>query len=142
MSLKEELEEAFVEEGKAWWKYSDMARKAYDAGQPSFAVDLERIATDEYQHANMLRRMIASMETEPEPSRSSMAILDRSYLDEGRIFPKSYGDWITLAEDIKTADPSLTSMVNYELGLIQQELPGADDAKRWLTRKAGELNIS
>jgi len=61
---------------------------------------------------------------------------------EHRLFPTTYGDWVTLAEDIKTADPSLIYRVNYNLGLIQRELPGADDAKRWLTRKAGELNIS
>lgn len=59
-----------------------------------------------------------------------------------RPFPTTYDEWVTLAEDIKTADPSLASKVNYNLGLIQRELPGEDEAKRWLVRKAGELNIT
>ena len=55
--------------------------------------------------------------------------------------PRVYGDWVNLAEDIKARDPSLASKVNYNLGLILHDLPGSENAKRWLTRKAGELGI-
>lgn len=65
----------------------------------------------------------------------------RGEVGEG-LFPQTYMDYIYLAEDIKTRDPDIASKVNYNLGLIQRELPGAENAKRWLTNKARELGIS
>jgi len=70
-----------------------------------------------------------------------------------RPFPETYGDWVNLAEDIKTRyadDPVDRAAVNYNLKVIAEEdgvtpmveQSEVDDAKRWLIQKAGELGIS
>lgn len=74
---------------------------------------------------------------------------------EERPFPKTYGDWVSLAEDIKTKypdDPVMRASVNHQLHQIMretEEVPGegeervraAQEARRWMTEKAGELGI-
>lgn len=60
----------------------------------------------------------------------------------GRPFPKTFGDWVDLAEAIKEKDQSLSPDVNENLGYIFTEDPAqSEDAKRWLVGKAGELGI-
>lgn len=73
----------------------------------------------------------------------------------GRPFPKTYGDWVNLAEDIKAKypdDPVMRAGVNFQLQLISHEeeeiperreerLAAAQEAKRWMTERAGELGI-
>lgn len=70
----------------------------------------------------------------------------------GRSFPKTYSDWVSLGEDIKGKDPTASTIleVNNALYYILEEEKGeadedagytADDAKIWLTEKAGELGI-
>lgn len=61
----------------------------------------------------------------------------------GRPFPKTYGDWVNLAENIKTATPDLDTQytANLHLQEIATEGPNQDAAKRWLVEKAGELRI-
>lgn len=61
--------------------------------------------------------------------------------ETGRLFPKSYSDWVDLSEDIKSRDPSIAFMVNAALGDIADETKHADEQKRWLIGKAGELGI-
>jgi len=61
-----------------------------------------------------------------------------------RLPPQTYGDWVNLAEDIKQKmPPESWSIVNELLQVIsQEEGPVAGEAKRWLTKKAGELGIT
>ncbi len=58
-----------------------------------------------------------------------------------RPFPETYGDWVSLAEDIKAKDPDLSYLVNNHLLQISGNTDEAEEAKRWLTRKAGKLGI-
>lgn len=69
-----------------------------------------------------------------------------------RPFPQTYMDWVKLAEDIKQRypnDPVMLATVNFNLGILakeDQQIPAVepgdvDDAKRWLTKRAGELGI-
>ncbi len=69
-----------------------------------------------------------------------------------RPFPKTYGDWVDLSESIKEKypdDPAMRAAASYQLGIIAREgevepvveEKDVDEAKRWLTRKAGELGI-
>lgn len=65
-----------------------------------------------------------------------------------RPFPKTYGEWVNLAEDIKERrpdDPLTVASVNYNLSLIahEEEMTPADvdEAKRWLVDRATELGI-
>jgi len=70
----------------------------------------------------------------------------------GRPFPQTYGDWVNLAESIKQKDPTVSTSweVSHALNAILEEERGeaepdadytADDAKRWLVEKAGELGL-
>lgn len=60
-----------------------------------------------------------------------------------RPVPQTYGDWVNLAESIKTATPDLDTQytTNLHLQEIAIEGPNQDAAKRWLVEKAGELGI-
>ncbi len=60
-----------------------------------------------------------------------------------RPFPETYGDWVNLAENIKEKmPPESWNVVNDLLHVIsQEEGPVAEEAKRWLMKKAGELRI-
>ena len=69
---------------------------------------------------------------------------------QGRPFPQTYGDWVSLAEDIKgrcQGEPATIATVNYQLNTILgaeqgTETPGAaEEAKRWLVNKAAELGL-
>ncbi len=61
--------------------------------------------------------------------------------ESDRPFPQTYGDWVNLAENIKQADPSDVFRVNTALESISHDDPTADEDKRWLVKKAGELGI-
>lgn len=61
-----------------------------------------------------------------------------------RPFPQTYGDWVGLAEDVKTQDPDNAVDVNNALTYISREDEApheANEAKRWLMRRARELDI-
>lgn len=58
-----------------------------------------------------------------------------------RLFPKTYGDWTSLAIDIKEKDPSIAVPVNEALDNILNERTFAEQYKRWLVDKATELGI-
>lgn len=73
-------------------------------------------------------------------------------IEQKRPFPKTYSDWVDLAEDIKAKypdDPVMRATANYSLSQIlaeEQRSEGwsagaATEAKRWLVEKAGELGI-
>lgn len=57
--------------------------------------------------------------------------------------PRTYGDWVDLAEAIKDITPlGEWDTVNKPLQTISEEGPGAEEAKRWLIEKARELGIT
>jgi len=65
-------------------------------------------------------------------------------IEQLRPFPKTYGDWVDLAENIKERipdDPATIATVNYQLNTIAVGESGVEEAKRWLLNKAGELGI-
>lgn len=60
-----------------------------------------------------------------------------------RPFPQSYGDWVSLGMDIKEKDPTVgtAAWVNMALQHIADNDEDAEQSKRWLVDKAGELGI-
>ncbi len=135
MPTEDELREAAEEEERTQSRYSNMSMEAEMMGKRDMALMMSSMASDEGRHAAMMRSMMGHQVEEIKLSGKMMEIpLDRPV-------PQVYGDWVNLAEDMKTKDPNLASKVNYNLGLIQRDLPGADEAKRWLTQKASELGI-
>lgn len=64
--------------------------------------------------------------------------------EAARPSPQTYGDWVNLAEDIKSAtpDPDTQFTTNLHLQEIAIEGPNQDAAKRWLAGKAIELGIA
>lgn len=65
-----------------------------------------------------------------------------------RPFPDTYGDWVNLGMDIKEKagidDVEMTTLVNRHLNHIYEEEQDPDvaqESKRWLVDKAGELGI-
>ncbi len=67
-------------------------------------------------------------------------------LKEDRTVPKTYGDWVSLGSDIKEKagidDFGTTTQVNTALQHIYDEGEKAEQSKRWLIEKAGELGIT
>ena len=63
--------------------------------------------------------------------------------EEPEFFHRTYMDWYNLAEDIKQKMPPESWYIVNDLLLVisQEEGPVADEAKRWLMKKAGELGI-
>lgn len=73
-----------------------------------------------------------------------------------RPFPETYGDWVNLAEDLKSKypdDPVMRASINYQLQHVmyeEEERPedreerqrAAQEAKRWLTERTGEHGIA
>lgn len=60
-----------------------------------------------------------------------------------RPLPETYSDWVNLAMDIKekSLDVGIMARVNTALTAISEDQPSAEEAKRWLVSKAGELGI-
>ena len=59
-----------------------------------------------------------------------------------RPFPETYNDWVSLAMDIKEKmDPVAWTVVNGLLQVVEEGGPEAEEAKRWLVKKAKELGI-
>ena len=62
---------------------------------------------------------------------------------EDRPFPQTYGDWVDLSSSIKEKTPvGAHATVNNLLQIIHEGGPEAEEAKRWLVKKAGELSIT
>ncbi len=76
--------------------------------------------------------------------------MPQGYMPEGhRPFPQTYGDWVSLGENIKTKagidDFKTTAEVNehlYHIYKEEQDPATAQVAKRWLAGKAAELGVS
>lgn len=64
-------------------------------------------------------------------------------LEASHLFPKTYGDWVNLAESIKEKDPSANTRCDMNLYLmaISENDQYAEEAKRKMVLRAGELGI-
>ncbi len=70
-------------------------------------------------------------------------VLERISQPLDRPSPQTYGDWVNLAENIKSADPAswTAAWVNSALQHISEEDPAAEASKRKLMQRASELGI-
>lgn len=149
------LEEALDDESKAGDIYRYMANISPNV---SAAERLRSIAADEDRHHLVVSHLLAELTGKGETGieyteRMEYALGHRrpSRTDQPKLlFPKTYGDWVELAERMKTEsgnDPAYNATINYQLQTISgegsTETPGAvANAKRWLVQKAGELGIT
>lgn len=120
-----------------------LAREAGCLKEPS-----ERVGEDvmDRQRAEELGdKMIAGTLTDDEAQELFEAQPEWVYKKEPIPVPQTYGDWVSLAMDIKQKagidDFETTASVNEHLENIYSEEPSAEDSKRWLVEKAGELGI-
>ena len=144
------LEEALTDESMAGDVYRYMANVSPNA---STAERLRKIAADEDRHKLIVSHLLAELSGEGETGQEYTERMEymlghrhpSQYPGERHsLFPQTYSDWVNLAEDIKQKMPTESwYIVNDLLQVIsQEEGPVAEEAKRWLMRKAGELGIS
>lgn len=149
------LDEAINDESSAGEIYRYMANISPNAETANI---LRAIAADEDRHYNLIRRL-ASQEEQitgswlPGGGRPGGPRLAAFTTSGGaappspttpRLFPKTYGDWVNIAEDIKEklkGDMEAITYVNHLLQDISGNTPQSEEAKRWLTKKAGELGV-
>lgn len=140
MNLMDKLRAAITEEYGDAQKYNEWADEADRAGLTETANALRQIAADETRHRYKLKELsVLSPETEEIQLSGRMIEVKLE-----RPFPQTYGDWVNLAENIKERypdDPVMRASVNYQLQHIAEETELAEEAKRWLMQKAGELGI-
>ncbi len=146
MALTEDLTKKIVEqvedEDKAFRLYTEMAADANQLGLYGIANDLTEIANQEYYHREVLLGALSDLKTFRLSGTGTPPIEEQP---PGRLAPKTYGDWVDLAEDIKEkvgeGSPDYYE-ATHQLGIISELEEGSPgEAKRWLTRKAGDLGI-
>lgn len=165
MGLMDEIKHYIKDEEDANATYSRMANDADNAGMHDTARILRGIAADELRHKEMLEGMyyrpefgptttiretvlpglerLREIHTELPRGGSITGISGFMPTESPRPFPKTYGDWVNLAEDIKVKTTLYNQSVNSKLGIIGGLEEGdVDDAKRWLVGKARELSIT
>jgi len=140
------LKDKVWEEGVAGDTYEGLAREALDLGFGAAAGELRRIANDEFRHREKLEAMVRGLEVTLETA------LELAAEEPSCPPPKTYGDWVNLAADIKDRypdDPVMRATANTALaGILAEEQRSAGwspesaaEGKRWLMEKAGELGI-
>lgn len=120
------------DEEEAGPMYRGMAELANNLGMVSEGDILTGIARDEDNHHALLTAMLSRLQWPIKPEEEPMM----------RLFPKTYDDWADLGIDIKAKDPGVRDEVDTYLSYIYAGIPEANDAKRWLVRKARELGIA
>jgi len=154
MDILDEIKFYIKDEEDANRTYSRMAGDADNVGMHKTAQILRGMAADELRHKEMLEGMYYKPEFGPVREKILTEEIEEAYerakktgevtvsaFRIGRPFPETYGDWVNLAEDIKTKDPGSVFMVNAALQDIASETEYADEQKRWLVNKGGELGI-
>jgi len=143
MELKDVTDEAVRDEIKGRDGYRSLAMRLDNEGHHSESRIVSGMADDEDRHANLLMTMMRTIKEEPEELKLGERMIE---VPLGRLFPKTYGDWVKLGMDIKEKagidDFETTKLVNMALNAIYEEDPSAGDKKRWLTEKASELGIT
>lgn len=142
------LFEAQQDEEKAYNEYVKLSYEAQTLGLDHAATILRNISKDEAKHANeleVMRKLPVEPTTGERTWPEELAWREKSGFGElHRPFPETYGDWVSLAEDIKQKMPEESWYIVNELlqTISKEEGPVVDEAKRWLMNKAGELGIS
>ncbi len=165
MTLEDDIKKAVEEEEQSRDKYSIMAIEAETMGLHNMVGMMREMSNDEAKHIFMMRKMMSGMMgralrvremerenpgnpmmSQEEAEKLGMGEMHKRMMGSGvssRPFPETYGDWVSLAEDIKAKMPQEKwGIVNSTLQLISEEHPNSGEAKRWLVEKAGELGIS
>ena len=154
MTLYEQLLQESNEETSASVKYMRLARELKNAGYINQGTMIEQIADDESRHANILSAMAHTISREEGkleepfgscPSGEAKVVFDRmgQPLKIDTPFPETYGDWVDIAEKIKERMPEegVKTIVNSLLQEISEGGPVGEEAKRWLLKKADDLEI-
>ena len=159
MTLIEELREEARGEIKAAEGYRHLASRLRGAGHYSEGNLVDAIADDENKHASLLMTMANSIMSKGEHEPSLTDEINEAYehakrtgkvttspFSEPRPFPKTYGDWVSLGENIKErdSDPRTWGEVNIALNSLSNEAADEQEvsnAQRYLTTKAGELGV-
>ena len=146
------LQEAMDDESTAGDMYRYMANISPNADAAEI---LRNIAADEDRHYRLVKYQydmlqMNSVERKAHEEQMEYLLGHRHPSQVGltltnRPFPQTYGDWVDLAESMKSAAPNdlqLAVRVNENLEFIATDDPVHSEAsKRWLMQKAGELGI-
>ena len=142
MGFYEELLEEARGEIKARNSYRELSRRLEEAGFHYESNKVQTISSEEDRHSDLFMVMALDLQSEqgPEEIKLSGKMIE---VKLERPFPKTYGDWVNLAEIIKEKHPDLimSESVNFRLLHISNEDSLAEDSKRWLMEKADELGI-
>ena len=171
MSIQSDLDHSMNDEISASITYRKRAEFARSRGDEVSAKLWEHIAEEEDGHYNEFKDRLTTirdkesifMETAPplEPlyRRTTFGKFfpaPADYTTPGDIeyppqraprpYPQTYGDWVSLAEDIKSREKDQTVWLNVNVALntIGDEMADAHNvimAKQYITQKAGELGI-
>jgi hypothetical protein len=162
MGAKIDLLASAAEEAVAAALYRDRAARARSEGNTRSAQLWEAIAVEEDEHQKHFRDRVTELECGSTIIELKDIVVGESALSEmerigscsapglmpptGRLFPRTYGDWVELAEAIKFKDtePTTAFMVNESLvaiGGTETDTLTPSEAKRYLVEKAGELGI-
>jgi len=162
MSYTDEIRVQIADEMKAFSEYSNLFRRLQEDPSGLYQREagiIKEIADDEHTHYTTLKAMLELMERgEPYSMYEHRMESALGHVPPGqqRRFPQTYGRWEEIANDINAKypdDPVTRASVNYQLLLVAQgyEEPAvthaervqeANEAKRWLARKAWELGIT
>ena len=143
------IEADIEDEIKARDSYRGLAGRLRAGDYVVEARQVSTIADVEDEHANILMTVLRFIKEKPEEIKMSGKMIE---VPLERPFPKAYGDWVNVAENIKERypdDPVMRASVNYQLGIIAREedvtpvveVKEVEEARRWLMLKAGELGI-
>lgn len=143
------LEEALTDESKAGDMYRYMAGVSPDAGT---AERLRGIAADEDRHHLILSQLLTELSGQGETGQAyierieyALGRMRPSQIVQHRAFPQTDREWEDLGYDIEAKLPGIGTeiySVRDAVAIATGKREGdADEAKRWLVRKAGELGI-
>lgn len=133
--LIETVDRQIKDETDAYGEYQLAATDADFLGWHDIAATLYTISGDERRHRDLLEQIHRKIE-------AYLTLTADKPIQLHRPFPKTYYDWVDLGMDIYAKDNNLTEDVQGILYEIHEETSRADDAKRWLVRKANELGIT
>jgi len=134
MYFADELRRHITDERTGSLVYQRLSEEADNLGFYSIGIYLRQMSMEESMHADNLEKFAAEVEGSGGGGSEHVRTL----------CPSSVADWAQLGERIKEKvfyDIELHANVNAHVSNIQYESPGAEDSKRWLTLKAGELGI-
>lgn len=128
----EDISKQMRDEKSAYDEYQALARFAEGLGHSATAKTLRDISEDEKRHHILLGYIVDRL---PYISELPGKGLERP-------FPQTYDDWADLGIDVGAKDSSIVDEVQTALTHIYAKTPEAEEAKRFLVNKAGELGVT